>query len=267
MNGTDDDEAHLLSLLAKMDDEQNEDESLMKEIQGIKENHQDETQALLAEIKRIGIDDANGSEVSDLEKTILALPDEDDVEAMVLAMSDDEDAFVSTSDSVTPETLRQQIRDEKLEALKHKRSGDMEKARIHLRKSKELQQQLDKLIAMKEEEQAVEAPATKEDYTQLAVKYRREGKMELARKYLRLSKASPGAGGGENNAGSSAAVLGIPPELPCAANLSEETLRQQIRDEKLEALKQKRSGDMEKARIHLRKSKELQQQLDQVSQS
>ena len=135
----------MLSLLAKMDDEQNEDESLMKEIQGIKENHQDETQALLAEIKRIGIDDANGSEVSDLEKTILALPDEDDVEAMVLAMSDDEDAFVSTSDSVTPETLRQQIRDEKLEALKHKRSGDMEKARIHLRKSKELQQQLDQV--------------------------------------------------------------------------------------------------------------------------
>ncbi|QDZ22732.1 hypothetical protein HOP50_08g52800 [Chloropicon primus] len=244
-----------------MDDEENEDESLLKEIQGIQENHQDETQAVLAEIKRMGV-----AEVSDLERTILALPDEDDLEAMVLAMSDDEDALVSTSAEVTAETLRQQIREEKLEALKHKRSGDMEKARLHLRKSKELQQQLDKLVAMKEEEQAVEAPATKEDYTQLAVKYRREGKMELARKYLRLSKGSPGAGGGEEGAGSSAApVLEIPPELPGAADRSAETLRQQIREEKLEALKHKRSGDMEKARLHLRKSKELQQQLDHMS--
>mmetsp|Transcript_24621 Transcript_24621/g.53031 ORF Transcript_24621/g.53031 Transcript_24621/m.53031 type:complete len:145 (-) Transcript_24621:347-781(-) len=138
MNGAEEEEARLFSLLAKMDDEENEDESLLKEIQGIQENHQDETQAVLAEIKRMGV-----AEVSDLERTILALPDEDDLEAMVLAMSDDEDALVSTSAEVTAETLRQQIREEKLEALKHKRSGDMEKARLHLRKSKELQQQLD----------------------------------------------------------------------------------------------------------------------------
>ena len=280
----DDEEASLLALLANMDDDKKkEEESLMAAINGIEPDDQaDEVRLLEEAIHRLG-DGAAGTEdpqdeAAELERAILALPDEDDLEAMVNALPDD-DSSAAPAPSV--ETLQQLIREEKLAALKHKRSGDLDKAKAHLRKSKDLQRQLDAVMASPGG--SAMAP-TAEEYKQLAVKMTREGKMDLARKYLRLSKqaTSAEAEAGEGEGGSPPVVedpppmaaVEIPPEYlsePTGAPdlepepaLSADALRQRIREEKVEALKHKRGGDLDKARAHLRRSKELQKQLDAI---
>ena len=117
----DDEEASLLAMLANMEDGDKEEEGLMKEINSLADQQGNPDLELIRAIKAIGSDEGPVDEAADLEKAVLALPDEDDLEAMVNALSDDEGPATSVDD------LKQQIRNEKLEALKYKRAGDKQR--------------------------------------------------------------------------------------------------------------------------------------------
>ena len=105
----DDEETSLLALLANMDDDKKkEEESLMAAINGIEPDDQaDEVRLLEEAIHRLG-DGAAGTEdpqdeAAELERAILALPDEDDLEAMVNALPDDDlSAAPAPSGSLAP---------------------------------------------------------------------------------------------------------------------------------------------------------------------
>ena len=263
----DDEEASLLAMLANMEDGDKEEEGLMKEINSLADQQGNPDLELIRAIKAIGSDEGPVDEAADLEKAVLALPDEDDLEAMVNALSDDEGPATSVDD------LKQQIRNEKLEALKYKRAGDVNRAKMHLRRSKELQAEVDRL----QREEAVtettgtttsSSTTTKEEYTMLAVQARRDGKMDLARKYLRLSKSPSAKGSREevsvNAAAAAPAVLEIPAEV-LASQEEVGDLRKRIKEEKVEAVKAKRAGNLEEARARLRVSKELQKKLDELT--
>ena len=110
MGEADDEEASLLALLSGMDDEnKREEEALLAGINSITEPARDEESLLLEQLKGLGDAGGGEDEASDLEKRILAMPDDDDLEAMVNALSDDDDG-----PEVSVESLQRRVREAKL---------------------------------------------------------------------------------------------------------------------------------------------------------
>ena len=263
MAASDDDEASLLALLSNMDEENEKEEAnLAKMISDMKDDNEDETAALEAQILKLGVEGAGAGVCEDeaamLERQLLAMPDEDDLEKLINSLPDDDAGCPARS----AEELRQLIREEKLAALKYKRSGDLERARERLRNSKALQQELEAVEAKRKREEEIakigsppeagaSAPGkTAEEYKQLAVQMRREGKMELARKYLRMSKqikASPSPLASPSPAAAAAAAAAASSSSP--SSIQEDIIQippeYLLGDDEWNAMQKKKLGEEE----------------------
>ena len=187
------------------------------------------------------------------------------------------------ADFIIPD-LRQRVREAKLEALKYKRAGNIDKAKEALRRSKDLQSKLDQKqqqlqlqntgeLNVNVQVETEKKKYTSDEYKQLAVQMRREGKMDLARKYLRLSKQQVVMDSNidvDVNAAREVAkpALAIPTEGlgdDEGEHADQAKLKELVLEHKRHALRLKREGRIPEAKQALRKAKEVQAQLDAIS--